>query len=122
MLKITVKNHNHPLRQILQAGYCNTFFLRFRGFMLRRKVGENSGLILVQTSESRMDSAIHMFFVNFDLAVIWLDKNRKVVDTCLAKRWRPFYMPSQAAQYILETHPQRLNEFQIGDQLSFETD
>ena len=44
----------------------------------------------------------------------------KVVDLQLAKSWRPFYAPSQAASYILEIHPDRLVEFDIGDELGFE--
>ncbi len=78
------------------------------------------GLLLVQDSESRLDAAIHMFFVNFDLAVVWINRHDEVVDICLAHRWRPFYMPSHKAQMILEIHPKRLHEFNAGDRLSIE--
>ena len=43
-----------------------------------------------------------------------------VVDVCLARRWRPFYLPKGPAQYVLEVSPERLDEFQIGDRLRFE--
>jgi len=88
--------------------------------MFRSGVHPDEGLLFIQTSENRLDAAIHMFFVPFDLGVIWLDHNKHVVDLCLAKPWRPFYMPAKPARYILETHPTRLDHFQIGDLISFE--
>lgn len=66
-----------------------------------------------------MDAAIHMFFCNFELGVVWINNRYQVVDTCLARRWRPFYMPAGPARYVLETHPDHLPDFQIGDQISF---
>lgn len=88
--------------------------------MFSKEVGEEKGLVLVQESETRLDAAIHMFFVPFDLGVIWIDKQGKIVDHCLAKAWQPFYMPARPAKYILEIHPQRLAEFQTGDQVIFD--
>jgi len=72
---------------------------------------------MVQPRADRVDSAIHMFFMNFDIAVVWMDSKLRVVDVQYAKRWRPAYAPSAPAKYVLETHPERLNDFHLGDQL-----
>lgn len=72
---------------------------------------------MVQDSESRLNSAIHMFFMNFDIATIWLDNQLQVVDAKLARRWQPAITPRAPARFILETHPARLSEFSIGDQI-----
>lgn len=72
---------------------------------------------MVQPRPDRLDAAIHMFFMNFDIAVIWADEHLRVVDAKLALRWRPAYAPARAAKYVLETHPDRLKDFEIGDQL-----
>ena len=74
----------------------------------------------MQKHQNRSDSAIHMFFVWTDLAVVWIDDGFQVVDVQLARSWRPFYIPRSPARYVLELAPERLFEFQIGDQLSFE--
>lgn len=87
--------------------------------MFRSGVANDRGLVLVQTSENRLDAAIHMFFVPFDLGVIWINSENTIVDACLAKAWRPFYIPALPAKYILEIHPGRLSEFQVGDQVTF---
>jgi hypothetical protein len=43
----------------------------------------------------------------------------KVVDKVLAKSWRPAYFSKQPARYVLEVHPDRWEEFQVGDMVQF---
>jgi len=120
MHQAIINNQTHPLSQPILVGVCDTFFLRLLGFMFHSPISIDQGLIINQNNESKIDSAIHMFFVNFDLAIIWIDQLNKVVDTCLARRWHPFYMPNKRAKLILEIHPDHLDQFGIGDQLSIE--
>lgn len=75
---------------------------------------------MVQPVEDRINAAIHMFFMNFDIAVIWMDHNWRVVDAQYARKWRPAYSPASAAKYVLEIHPSRLNDFQVNDQIKLE--
>jgi len=88
--------------------------------MFQKHLDPDGGLLMTQKGESRANAAIHMFFVSMDLGVLWLDKQERIVDIKLAKSWQPMYTPTSPAKYILEIHPSRLPEFQIGDQLSFE--
>ena len=88
--------------------------------MFRSSLDDNQGLLLVERRDSRLDTSIHMLFVGMDLAVIWINSELNVVDTVLARSWHPAYAPRQAARYILEIHPSRLNEFKVGDQIEFE--
>ncbi len=119
MTKIVIQNRNQPLASPLQAEWCESFLCRLRGLMFRSHLAPHQGLLLVQPRDSRLDSAIHMFFVFMDLAVIWIDSNLTVADTVLARAWRPVYLPRRAARYVLEIHPSRLHEFQPGDQVEF---
>jgi uncharacterized protein len=119
MKTIRIENKNTPLPAPLQAIYCDSFMGRLRGLMGRSSLPLAEGLLLVETRDSRVDTSIHMFFVYMDLAVVWINSGYTVVDTVLARSWRPFYAPRQAARYTLEIHPSRLNEFTIGDQVEF---
>ncbi len=74
--------------------------------------------MLVNGKPSKMDSAIHMLFVNYDITVLWLDQDWVIVDKALAKRWRPFYMPQKPAQYVLELHSTKKDAFNVGDKLT----
>jgi len=120
MKTIRIENKNQPLTASLQAGYCDSFLCRLRGLMFRSSLNENEGLLLVESHDSRIDTSIHMLFVFMDLAVVWINSENQVVDTVLAKSWRPVYLPKQAARYTLEIHPSRLKEFKIGDLVEFQ--
>ncbi len=90
--------------------------------MLAAPLNENEGALLVEAADNRLDSAIHMLFMNYDIAAIWINSKNIVVDAKLARKWRPFYVPQKAARYILETHVQHLNQFNIGDLVEFQHD
>jgi uncharacterized protein len=120
MNTIHLVNINHPLPTPLQVLYCDSYFCRLRGQMFRSSLAPDKGLLLVESRESRLETAIHMLFVFMDLAVIWINSEKVVVDTVLARAWRPAYAPHLPARYILEIHPARLNEFKIGDQVEFQ--
>jgi uncharacterized membrane protein (UPF0127 family) len=120
MNTIHLVNINQPLPTPLHALYCDSFLGRLRGLMFRSSLAPEQGLLLVESRESRIDTAIHMLFVFMDLAIIWINSEKVVVDTILARSWRPAYAPRQPARYILEIHPDRLGEFKIGDHLEFQ--
>jgi uncharacterized membrane protein (UPF0127 family) len=117
---IRIENRNQPMPAPLQAIYCDSFLCRLRGLMFRSSLPPEEGLLLVEARDSRLDTSIQMLFVYMDLAVIWINSEYAVVDTALARSWCPAYTPRQAAQYVLEIHPARLNEFKIGDQIEFQ--
>lgn len=120
MTEVNVVNQTRSLENPLRVKNCESFACRLKGLMFQKSLDPNGGLLMAQRGESKANAAIHMFFVPMDLGVVWLDSSRVVVDLKLAKSWQPMYTPQTAAKYILEIHPQRLPEFQIGDQLSFE--
>lgn len=111
----TVRRNQPPIR----ARWCASFACRLRGLMFRRRLAPDEGLLLVERRESRVDTAIHMLFVFTDLAVFWLDADQVVVDKVLARAWRPAYAPRHPARYILETRPERMDDFQVGEKLEF---
>jgi uncharacterized membrane protein (UPF0127 family) len=119
--EITITNLNRPDVRGIKALYCDRFWCRLKGYMFRNSIREDEGLVLVQAKASRVDAAVHMLAVFTNLAVFWLDSNLVVVDRCLARSWRPFYMPEKPARMVFECSPTRYEDFQIGDTLNFET-
>jgi uncharacterized membrane protein (UPF0127 family) len=103
-----------------QVYWCSSFLCKFRGLMFRRKLRPGEGLILVEPRSSRTATAIHMLFVPFPIAVVWMDDHFTVVDTVLARPWRPFYAPAAPARYTLEAAPDLLDRVGSGDRLVFE--
>ncbi|MHC1741016.1 MAG: DUF192 domain-containing protein [Anaerolineaceae bacterium] len=116
---VTIVDQNHPEIKI-RATWCSSFFSKFKGLMLTKSIPDYSGIILVENSESRINTAIHMLFMNFDITAVWINARLEVVDLQLAKKWHLSYIPNKKAQYVLELNTNHLNDFHIGDQLLFE--
>jgi uncharacterized membrane protein (UPF0127 family) len=87
--------------------------------MFRRSLHEDEAYLFVEGRESVTGAAIHMFFVFFSIAVVWLDGDLRVVDRVLARPFRPYYAPRSPAQYYVEGHPSLLECVSLGDQLEF---
>ncbi len=98
---------------------CDSFACRLRGLMFRRQLQKDQGLLLVGSRDSRIDAAIHMLFVPFDLAVFWISGAMTVVDKTVARAWRPAYFPARPARFILEVHPDMFAAYEVGDQVQF---
>lgn len=116
---ITIQNLSRILEKPATVGYCDSFACKLRGLMFRPRLDLDDGLLLVEKRNSRLETSIHMFFVPFDLAVIWINSDMTVVDKVLAKSWKPAYLPKADAQYTLEIHPDRWADYEIGDKVEF---
>ena len=116
---IAVENKNRKLESLPRIKYCDTFLTQLRGLTFRPRLALDEGLLLVGTRDSCLDSSIHMLFVSFDLTVIWINSEMQVIDKVIAKSWRPAYFSKQPARYVLEIHPERWGEYEIGDTVQF---
>jgi uncharacterized membrane protein (UPF0127 family) len=116
---ILIENKNRRIGGALQIKFCDTFLSQLRGLTFRSRLSREEGLLLVGKRDSRLDSSIHMLFVSFNLSIVWINSEMKVVDKVLARSWRPAYFSKQPAKYVLEVHPERWADFEIGDRVQF---
>ena len=117
---IEIRNASRPGSARVHARWCASFACRLRGLTFRRGLPGDEGLLLVESAESRWNTAIHMWFVFQPLAVIWLNSEPRVVDVRLALPWR-WYVPRTPAQYVLEGNSDLVSRFEIGDLVGFES-
>jgi len=102
------------------ARWCASRLCRLRGLQFRRQLNPGEALILVKEKDSIANSSIHMFFVFFPIAAIWINQKGKVTSAQLAKPWRPYYASPEPASYVIETAPEFLENFSVGDSIEFE--
>ena len=119
---VTLQNTSRRLTHPLKVRYCTSFWSKFRGLMLQPNLTLNSGALLVEDKDSRMNASIHMLFMRFDIAAVWINNDFKVVDVQVARRWRLAYLPAQPARYILEAHVSQASNFRVGDQITISHD
>ena len=112
-----VENRTQGKLVLARVRWCKSLACRLRGLMFRRHLSPDEGLLLVENKASIFATAIHMFFVFFPIAAIWLDDSFRVVDKTLARPFRPFYASRLPARYVLEAVPAVLDRVTVGDQL-----
>ncbi len=117
---VLVQNIDQPIDVPARLELCTSFACRLRGLMFRPDLDRDSGLLLQMPRESRLDSSIHMFFVPFTIAAVWVNSELQVVDRVLAKPWHPAYVPARSARYVMEIHPDRLDQYQVGHRVQFD--
>jgi uncharacterized membrane protein (UPF0127 family) len=100
--------------------WCQSFWCHFRGLMLRRSLPDDEGLLFVFRRENISQASIHMFFMFFSIAAVWLDNNGVIVDAKLARPWRPAYIPARPARYLIEAPTSLLKRVKVGDRLTFD--
>lgn len=79
--------------------FCDSIPSKAFGLMFSPKI-KDKGLIFVFDKEEVRE--LHMFFVFFPIDVLFLDKNKKVVE--IKENFTPFtlYFPKKKAQYVIE--------------------
>ncbi len=90
-----------------------------RGLQFRTRLGSGEALILAKKTDSIASSSIHMLFVFFPIAAVWVNTQGKVTHAQLAKPWRLYYASPEPASYVIETTPEFLNKVAIGDEVDF---
>ena len=119
MQSVRIENTARKSETEITLILCQNYFSRLIGLMFRKKLGKDQGILIDQGRDSILGSSIHMFFMNFDLTVVWVDTTQVVRDVVRAKRWRPAYLPKAPARYVLECHADLIDSFSQGDQLIF---
>jgi hypothetical protein len=104
---------------LARARWCQNFWCHFRGLMLRRSLPEDEGLLFVFRRQNVAETTIHMLFMFFAIAAVWMDNDGRVVDAKLARPWRLIYAPAKPARYLIEARPALLDRVKVGDRLKF---
>lgn len=113
--------HQESKQTLLEsARWCSSRLCRLRGLQFRRNLKQGEAIILVKDKDSIANSSIHMFFVFFPIAAIWVNKKGKVTSAQLAKPWRPYYASPEPATYVIESTPEILEKVNVGDFLEFQ--
>lgn len=116
-----VKLVNEATREVLieSVRWCSSALCRLRGLQFRSKLDPGEAILLANPKEGITASSIHMFFVFFPIAAVWINEKGKVTSAQLAKPWHPYYASPEPARYVLETHPEFLEKISIDDWVKF---
>lgn len=114
---IEIQNLSRPDIPPIKARLCDSFWTKLRGLMFQKSLDEHQGILIDEKKDGIANTSIHMFFMRFPIAAIWINANMEIIDAKIAYPWNPFYVPSKPARFVLETHPKRLLDFKPGDRV-----
>lgn len=97
----------------IRADLADTFGTRFKGLMFRKELPAGTGLLLKDCS------SIHMFFMRFPIAAVYMDEVGCVLRTEVLKPWTIGSLVRETAS-VLELTPADGKEISVGDRLVFE--
>jgi uncharacterized membrane protein (UPF0127 family) len=92
---------------------CRSSWSQTRGLMFSKK----KNLVFAFDQEKKV--GLHMLFVFFPIDVLFLDKDKKIIE--IKKEFKPFsfYTPKKKARYVVEIAENRRNEYKIGEKIDF---
>lgn len=119
MKNVQIKKSGSSAPLVTRARWCRSRLCRLVGLQFHKPLEPDEALVMVWSKESIAKTSIHMFFVFFSIAAVWVNAEGRVTSAQLAKPWRPYYASPEPACYVIEAHPQLLERVQIGDLLDF---
>jgi uncharacterized membrane protein (UPF0127 family) len=104
--------------------YCSTSASRREGLLSLDRLEYEEGILMEMPGSRRgkkgLITSIHMLGMRFPISVAWLNEDKKVVHSTLAKPWGLYYGSPHPAWYVLETHPDLIDSLGIGTVLNLE--
>ncbi|NMA44830.1 MAG: DUF192 domain-containing protein [Candidatus Diapherotrites archaeon] len=113
MLKVNGK----PL--IKKVKLANSPLERMRGLMFEDEKKFDYALVFTSPKEGKIESSLHMMFVFFPIAAIFLDSNKNVVDKTTLTPFTVNYTPKKPAKYVIEMPPKEAKKIKIKDKISW---
>ncbi len=114
-----IKNITKNKILVYKIRLCKSFLNKSIGLILHKRL-KDKGLVFLYNKEEKV--SLHMIFVFFPIDVLFLDKNKKVIE--MKKNFKPFsfYIPEKKAKYILELPDGiiKKTKTEIGDRLSID--
>jgi len=120
---ITIKNYKKVSVQVerTKENLCtncyiaDSFLKRFKGLMLAKPIDNNEALLITKTN------SIHMFFMKYELDIVFLDKNNVIIDIIISMKKRRISKIYKKCKSVVELKSRKLVGFdlKVGDKLIF---
>lgn len=100
--------------------FAKTTLERTKGLMFEDKKNFNYALVFEFPSESKVRSSLHMIFVFFSIDVLFLNKNKEIVDKITLNPFTPNYTPKKASKYVIELPKGKIKGIKLGQKADWD--
>jgi uncharacterized protein len=95
--------------------FAKTYAQKTKGLIFEKPDHFNYALIFEFSKETRHKASLHMMFMRFPIGVLFLNKEKKVVDIAELKPWQLNYTPKQKAKYAIEMPIHKIWDISLED-------
>ena len=99
--------------------FADSYLAKAKGLMFERRERFDYALVFPFGGETRLGASIHMLFVFFPIAAVYLDSKKRVVDIAVLKPFALNYTPKKPAAYLVEMPVRRAAGIELGDELDW---
>ncbi|HPM86176.1 MAG: DUF192 domain-containing protein [Candidatus ainarchaeum sp.] len=99
--------------------FARTTLERTKGLMFEDKKKFDYALVFEFPVESKVRSSLHMIFVFFPIDVLFLNKNKVVVDKTTLNPFTPNYTPKKASKYVIEMPKGKARGIKLGQKVDW---
>jgi len=110
-------NNSKKKQVISKVNYADSIVLQAKGLMFERKSKFDYALVFPFKHETVIGASIHMLFVFFPIAAVYLNAKMVVVDIAFLKPFALNYSPKKPAKYLIEMPVSNGKKISIGDKL-----
>ena len=114
---MVLKSNNKVIMRNIR--FAKSTLERTKGLMFEEKKKFNYALIFEFPIESKIGTSLHMLFVFFPIDVLFLDKNKSIVDKVTLQPFIPNYTPKKAAKYVIEMPIGKAKGLKIGQKINW---
>ncbi|MGI6589553.1 MAG: DUF192 domain-containing protein [Candidatus Iainarchaeum sp.] len=100
--------------------FAKTTLERTKGLMFENEKKFDYALVFEFPTESKIRSSLHMLFVFFPIDVLFLNKNKIVVDKVTLTPFTPNYTPKKASKYVIEMPKGKAKGVKLGQKASWD--
>ena len=109
-------NNKLLIKKVRQA---KTPWQRTKGLMFEDVNKFDYALVFDFPRESKIGTSLHMIFVFFPIDVLFLNKEKKVVDKVTLQPFQPNYTPRKASKFVIELPSGKAKKIKIGNKISW---
>ncbi|MDD3159814.1 MAG: DUF192 domain-containing protein [Candidatus ainarchaeum sp.] len=104
---------------IKNVKYTKNSFQRMKGLMFEEEKKFNYALVFESETESIINSSVHMLFVFFPIDIVFLNKNKIVIDKARLTPFSLNYSPKKPAKYFIELPVGKAKNIKLKDKISW---
>ncbi len=112
-------NNSKKKEVIRKVKHANSAWGQFKGLMFESKQNFDYALVFPFPRETRIGASIHMMFVFFPIAAVYLDSKMIVVDIAFLNPFALNYTPKKPSTFLIEMPVSAGKKISVGDKLSF---